>query len=164
MKSFYPAGFQQWVLRRQFQRRACLEELPALGAVIQLDSKQMGVSVRPPESHACHCTPLPQSRLPVKSGFLNKKWRVSVKPNTVTLPPFLLYMIPKAFFLMPQQWVNKAASAVLCAGTAAQKEFLPEGWIVALFFIFFEMDRWVLFADAGTGARLLIHCWLCCFI
>lgn len=36
------------------------------GAGICLDIKQMGVSVRHLESHACHCTPLPQS------GFLNK--------------------------------------------------------------------------------------------
>lgn len=61
---------------------------------------------------------------------------------------------------MPQQWVNKAASAVLSAGTAAQKEFPPEGWIVAPLFL--EMERRVLFVDAGTEGDL-IQSWLCCF-
>lgn len=51
---------------------------------------------------------------------------------------------------MPQQRVNKAASAVLFAGTAAQREFLPVGQIEAP--LFPEIERWVLFVDAGSAA------------
>lgn len=81
------------------------------------------------ESHTVTALLFPAS---YSQSALLMKSDVSVSlANTVAQSdpsPSTLYWRP---FLMPQQWVSKAASAFFYCGIGVQKEFLPEGWIVA---------------------------------